>query len=116
MSQAVHSSTTSPPSTREIVTPETVTSLPVGAMVAISPVCVPRPVQRVATCLAVRDLLVDRDRAAREGDQILLEASPDARGSLDRLGLGRIVADVVGRDELVDHVQVAVPRLLEEPL
>ena len=49
VSQVVHASTTLPPSSFEIVSPVTVTSLPVGAMPAISPECAPRPVQRVAT-------------------------------------------------------------------
>ena len=40
---------TFPPESVEIVSPETVTSLPVAAMPEISPACVPLAVQRVAT-------------------------------------------------------------------
>ena len=105
VSQVVHSSTTFPPSKREIVSPETVTSFPVcGDSCELARV---RSATRPAggDLLALGDLLVDRDRAAGEACDVSLDVLPRSRWTANRLGYGRIVADVIRRDELVDPLR-----------
>jgi hypothetical protein len=74
---------------------------------------VPRAVQRVATFEP--SATVDDEHRARERRPVPLDELPHACWAANRLGLGRVVPDVVGGDELVDDVEVTRPRLLEDP-
>src|SRR5439155_20533413 len=73
-----------------------------------------------ATCPAGRDLValgdlfVDGDSGVRVGRAIGRNVFLETIGAAQRLGDGRVVADVVAVDEFVDDLQVPFPGFLQE--
>src|SRR6185437_2526804 len=64
--------------------------------------------------VALRDLLVDGDPGIRVRLAIGRDVFLEAVGAAPWLGDGRVVADVVAIDELVDDLEVPCPGFLEE--
>ena len=114
VSQVVHSSTTKPFSSREMVMPRHRHALAgrsdAGHLAGLG------AAGRPARChlVALGDLIVHGDAAVGESVDVLLDLGLRAGRTADRLGSRRVVADVTGPDELVDDVHVARPWLLDQ--
>jgi hypothetical protein len=107
-------STSLPSEIRTISIPGSVTRLPVGAMPASSPWWVPVPVQRVATRSPLGDLILDLDVEVGEGRAVRADVLLESLRAVHVLREGGVVVYVVGREELVRHVQVSfIEHLLE---